>query len=79
MTIEEYMSYLLSSPAGSSCVKAGQVLEVSHDEVNRFLLQGSYGGRDLYEKAAVHLVAAGGTLTVDDSVLDKPMLSRRQS
>ncbi len=72
MTIEEYMSYLLSSPTGSSCVKAGQVLEVSHDEVNRFLLQGSYGGRDLYEKAAVHLVAAGGTLTGDDSVLDKP-------
>jgi hypothetical protein len=72
MNIEEYMSYLLSSPIGSSCVKAAEVLEVSHDMVNRFLLQGNYTGKDLYEKAAVHLVYHGGTLTVDDSVLDKP-------
>jgi hypothetical protein len=66
------MSYLLSSPTGSSCVQAAQVLEVSHDEVNRFLLQGNYTGKDLYEKAIVHLVAQGGTLSADDSVLDKP-------
>lgn len=72
MSIEEYMSYLLSSPIGSSCVKAAEVLEVSHDAVNRFLLQGNYTGKDLYQKAALHLVAMGGTLTVDDSVLDKP-------
>lgn len=72
MTLEEYMSYLLSSPTGSSCVQAAEVLEVSHDQVNRFLLQGNYTGKNLYEKAIVHLVAAGGTLTVDDSVLDKP-------
>lgn len=42
MTIETYMSYLMSSPIGSSCVKAGEVLEVSHDQVNRFLLAGDY-------------------------------------
>ena len=72
MTVEVYMSYLLSSPQGSSCVQAGQVLEVSHDQVNRFLLQGNYTGKDLYEKAVVHLLTKGGTLTVDDSVLDKP-------
>lgn len=72
MTIEAYMSYLLSSPMGSSCMKAAEVLEVSHDEVNRFLLQGNYGGKDLYEKAVIHLLTKGGTLTVDDSVLDKP-------
>ena len=72
MTLEQYMSYLLSSPTGSSCVQAAEVLEVSHDEVNRFLLQGNYSGKDLYEKAAVHLVAQGGTLSADDSVLDKP-------
>jgi hypothetical protein len=72
MTLEQYMSYLLSSPTGSSCVQAAEVLEVSHDEVNRFLLQGNYTGKDLYEKAIVHLVAQGGTLSADDSVLDKP-------
>jgi hypothetical protein len=72
MTLEQYMSYLLSSPTRSSCVQAGEVLEVSHDEVNRFLLQGDYTGKDLCEKTVVHLVAAGGTLSGDDSVLDKP-------
>ncbi len=45
MNIEEYMSYLLSSPIGSSCVKAGEVLAVSHDTVNRFLLQVIMGGK----------------------------------
>lgn len=72
MGVEEYMSYLLSSPTGSSCVKAGEVLEISHDQVNRFLLQGAYSGKDLFDKAAPHLVLSGGTLTVDDTVLDKP-------
>lgn len=73
------MSYLLSSPTGSSCVQAAQVLEVSHDEVNRFLLQGNYSGKDLYEKAVVHLVSQGGTLSVDDSVLDKPYSQQETS
>lgn len=72
MNLETYMSYLLSSPTGSSCVQAGTVLEVSHDQVNRFLLQGAYTGKDLYKKAVYHLVVVGGTLTVDDSILDKP-------
>ena len=72
MTLEAYMSYLLSSPIGSSCVQAAEVLGVSHDEVNRFLLEGDYRGKDLYEKAVIHLIVAGGTLSVEDSVLDKP-------
>lgn len=72
MTIETYMSYLLSSPIGSSCVVVAEVLEVSHDQVNRLLLAGAYDGKDLFEKAVVHLVLVGGTLTVGDSVLDKP-------
>jgi hypothetical protein len=44
------MSYLLSSPTGSSCVKAAEELEVSHDEVNRFLLQGNYTGKNPMRK-----------------------------
>ena len=51
MTLEAYMNYLLSSPMGSSCVKAAEVLGVSHDKVNRFLLESHYTGKDLYEKA----------------------------
>ncbi len=72
MQAEEYIAYLLSSPAKSSCVQAGEVLEVSHDEVNRFLLSGSYQGSDLFQAVKDSIELAGGTLTVDDTVLDKP-------
>lgn len=77
MQAEEYIAYLLiayllSSPNGSSCVQAGQVLQVSHDEVNRFLLSGAYQGEDLFKAVASSIDLTGGTLTVDDTVLDKP-------
>lgn len=72
MGIEEYIAHLISSPNGNSCVKAGEVLEVSHDQVTRLLNNEAYSGRDLFEKAFPNLIAQGGTLTVDDSVIDKP-------
>lgn len=72
MQAEEYIAYLLSSPANSSCVQAGEVLEVSHDEVNRFLLSGNYQGSDLFKAVNRSLELEGGSLTVDDTVLDKP-------
>ena len=72
MQAEEYIAYLLSSPSSSSCVQAGQVLNVSHDEVNRFLLSGDFQGEDLFKAVASSIELTGGTLTVDDTVLDKP-------
>lgn len=72
MRVEEYITYLLVEPNGSRCVKIGEVLDISHDEVNRFLLSGNFTGKDLYEKAVVHLNVNGGTLSIDDTVLDKP-------
>lgn len=72
MQIESYIAHLLSSPHGNSCVKAGEVLEVSHDQITRLLNNESYCGADLYAKAAPGLILSGGTLTVDDSVIDKP-------
>ena len=44
MEAPEYIAYLLSEPKGSSCVRSGKVLEVSHDEVNRFLAGGKFSG-----------------------------------
>lgn len=38
------IAYLLSEPRKVSCVKASQVLEVSHDEMNRFLLSSHFTG-----------------------------------
>lgn len=72
MEAEKYITYLLSEPKGSSCIKSGEVLEVTHDKINSFLLSGSFSGKDLFDKAKVHLNLFGGTLSVDDSVLDKP-------
>lgn len=72
MDIERYIAYLMSSPAGSSCVKASQVMEVSHDEVNRFLHSDTHAGIELFEKVKANLDLQGGSLSVDDSVLDKP-------
>jgi hypothetical protein len=47
-------------------------MSISHDSVNRFLNRESYSGRDLYNEASPSLNLKGGTLSVDDSVLDKP-------
>jgi Transposase DDE domain len=72
MNLGEYVAYLMSSPSNSSCVKASEVLCVSHDEVNRFLLSGSFTGKDLFKSVCQSINLLGGTLSADDSVLDKP-------
>ena len=72
MEAASYIAYLLSEPRKVSCVKASEVLEVSHDEINRFLLSSHFTGKDLFEAVKQGLRLAGGTLSVDDSVLDKP-------
>lgn len=72
MSIEEYITHLIVSPSGNSCVQAGEVLEVSHDQVTRLLSDQAYSGKDLYDRVIPHLKLIGGTLTVDDSVIDKP-------
>jgi hypothetical protein len=47
-------------------------MTVSHDSVNRFLHRESYTGQDLFMEVGPLLNLKGGTLSVDDSVLDKP-------
>ena len=39
MSIKQYIVYLMSESGLSSCVKASEILEASHDEVNRLLKQ----------------------------------------
>ena len=45
---------------------------ISHDSVNRFLHRENYQPKDMFDEAAQSLCLVGGTLSVDDSVLDKP-------
>jgi hypothetical protein len=47
-------------------------MSISHDSVNRFLHREVYTGQDLFNEAKASLNLKGGTLSVDDSVLDKP-------
>lgn len=72
MEAASYIAYLLSEPRQVSCVRASAVLEISHDEVNRFLLSNNFTGKELFAAVKAGLCLAGGTLSVDDSVLDKP-------
>jgi len=68
-----YTLFLLAEPQYVSCVRLAEILEtVGHDSVNRFLLREEYNAKDLFDEIKGELVLAGGTLSVDDSVVDKP-------
>lgn len=62
----------MSEPKSSPCTRLSEVMNISHDSVNRFLLRESYEPRDLYNEAVKLLNVQGGTLNVDDTTLDKP-------
>ena len=71
-TLPMYMGFLLSEPNSASCLRLGNLLNISHDSVNRFLNRESYLPKDMFDEAKSTLNVIGGVLSVDDSVLDKP-------
>jgi hypothetical protein len=63
----------MAEPKYVSCVRLAEILaNVSHDSVNRFLLRERYTPEDLFNEVKGELRLVGGTLSVDDSVEDKP-------
>lgn len=46
--------------------------DLSHDSVNRFLLRERYEPKDLFDEVSLHINLAGGTLSGDDTIIDKP-------
>lgn len=72
MEASEYIAYLLSEPYKSSCVRSSVVLAISHDEVNRFLCNSDFTGKDLFDKISTAIERWGGVLSIDDVVIDKP-------
>ena len=52
---------------------------MSHDSINRFLLREQYEPRDLFEEVKSSLIMTAGTLSVDDSVEDKPYRDHSKS
>lgn len=71
-TLPMYMGFLMSEPKSANCSRLAEVMGISHDSVNRFLLREAYEPEDLFNEAKSMLNLVGGTLSVDDSVLDKP-------
>ena len=71
-TLAMYIGFLLSEPTAISCLRLGNLLNISHDSVNRFLNRESYSPKEMFDEAKSTLNLAGGILSVDDSVLDKP-------
>jgi Transposase DDE domain len=68
-----YTLFLLAEPKSVSCQRLAQILEtLSHDSVNRFLLRERYTPEDLFEVVKPRIELQGGTLSGDDTVLDKP-------
>jgi hypothetical protein len=72
MEAAEYIAYLMSEVGKSSCMRTAQVLQISHDEVTRFLSGNDFTGRDLFDKVHLAIELIGGVLSVDDTVVDKP-------
>ncbi|TMO73499.1 IS701 family transposase, partial [Pseudoalteromonas sp. S3776] len=66
------MGFLISEPKSSTCTRLAEVTGISHDSANRFLHREDYQPKDMFDEAIQDLCPVGGTLSVDDSVLDKP-------
>lgn len=71
-TLPKYMGFLISEPKSPTCTRLAEVIGISHHSVNRFLHRENYQPKDMFDEAAKVLCLTGGTLSVDDSVLDKP-------
>ena len=62
----------MSEPKSGTCTRLSEVMNISHDSVNRFLLRENYTPEDLFNEAKQLVNVVGGTLNVDDTTLDKP-------
>lgn len=75
-----YISYLLSEPNYTSCSRLSKIMStISHDSVNRFLEREDYTAKDLFNEVEDEITLEGGTLSIDDSVLDKPYSDARKA
>ena len=71
-TVPMDIGLLLSEPRTPSGCRLADVMDSSHDRVNRFLQRAGYTPLDLFQESKRGLALKGGTLSVDDSVLDQP-------
>ncbi len=71
--LETYTLFLLAESKYPGCTRLADIMEdLSHDSVNRFLLRERYEPRDLFDEIKAHINLVDGTLSADDTVIDKP-------
>ncbi len=71
--LNTYTLFLLAESKYPGCTRLAEILEgLSHDSVNRFLLREQYEFKDLFDEIKVNIDLIGGTLSGDDTVIDKP-------
>lgn len=72
-TLNLYTLFLLAEPKYVSCQRLAQIIErLSHDSINRFLVRERYTAADLFAVVKPRIQLQGGSLSGDDTVLDKP-------
>ena len=75
-----YTLFLMAEPKYISCTRLAEILsKLSHDSVNRFLLRERYTPEDLFNEIKNLIILSGGTLSVDDTVVDKPYRDPQKS
>lgn len=71
--LDIYTLFLLAESKYSGCTRLAEILEdLSHDSVNRFKQRERYEPKHLFLEVRPHINLAGGTLSGDDTVIDKP-------
>jgi len=71
--LETYTLFLLAEAKYQGCTRLAEIMgDLSHDSVNRFLLRERYEPKDLFDEVRLIINLIGGTLSGDDSIIDKP-------
>jgi Transposase DDE domain len=71
--LNTYTLFLLAESKYPGCTRLAEIMgDLSHDSVNRFLLRERYEPRDLFDEVKPYINLVDGTLSADDTVIDKP-------
>jgi hypothetical protein len=60
-TLSMYISFLYQNPKNATCTRLSEILPISHDSVNRFLLRESEKKEELWNVVKEKIVLQGGT------------------
>ncbi len=58
-TLPMYMGVLISEPGSTSCTRLSEIMNISHDSVNRFLGREAFESADLFNKCKDNLKSKG--------------------